>query len=175
MLNEEKQADDALKQQFKEKWSRTPSEKLTEMFRTNLEKYRQIINNAVAADKTVREKFETHRKGIEMLSKGSQALQLAVPAGSGANVGNSSAVTTLRSLMEEVETLKAERDVIEAELKDTTFDMKSVFLKALAKDGSISEPGMSVELLGEKYGPLQKQVKESILTQEELIPKIQVR
>lgn len=47
MLKEEKEADDALKAQFKTKWFRTPSDELTEMFRTNEAKYRQIVTSAV--------------------------------------------------------------------------------------------------------------------------------
>lgn len=104
MLTEEKQADDSLREQFKEKWTRTPSEKLTEMFKSNADKYRQIINNAVQADKVVREKFETHRPGMELLSKPTAELQAAVPRGSGAGVSNTSAVQTLRQLMEDVST-----------------------------------------------------------------------
>lgn len=103
MLNEEKQADDTLRQQFKEKWTRTPSDKLTEMFRSNSAKYRQIINNAIQADGIVREKFEKHRRCIELLSKSPEELQNAVPRGSTAgNVSNASAAETLRQLMEEV-------------------------------------------------------------------------
>ncbi|XP_063911920.1 programmed cell death 6-interacting protein isoform X2 [Zophobas morio] len=173
MLNEEKQADDSLRQQFKERWTRTPSEKLTEMFRSNGAKYRQIINNAVEADKVVREKFESHRDGITLLSKSPSELEAAVPQGSSGNVTNSSSVTMLRQLMEEVETIKAERDVIESELKNASFDMKSTFLSALSKDGAITEPALSVESLGQVYGPLQKQVRESIAKQEGLIERIQ--
>lgn len=103
MLNEEKQADDSLRQQFKEKWTRTPSDKLTEMFRSNSAKYRQIINNAIEADGIVREKFEKHKRCIELLSKSPEELQNAVPRGSTAgNVSNASAVETLKQLMEEV-------------------------------------------------------------------------
>lgn len=69
--------------------------------------------------------------------------------------------------------MKAERDVIESELKSATLDMKSTFLSALAKDGAISEPQMSVESLGQVYGPLQKQVKDSIGRQEQLVSDIQ--
>lgn len=78
------------------------------------------------------------------------------------------------NLLIQVETLKAERDVIESELKSATSDMTSVFLSALVKDGVIDEPNLSVEHIGKIYGPLQKQVRESANRQEELISKIQV-
>lgn len=52
--------------------------------------------------------------------------------------------------------------------------MKDAFLSALAKDGAINEPALSFENLGQNYGPLQKQVTESIEKQESLIGKIKV-
>ncbi|KAJ9593455.1 hypothetical protein L9F63_014984 [Diploptera punctata] len=158
-------------------WTRTPSEKLTETFRANLTKYKEIINNAMQADKVVREKFETHRRGMELLSKGPADMQAAVPsAGPGGNsVQNSSAVHQLRKLMEDVETIKAERDTIEHELKSATVDMKPMFLNALAQDGAVNEQAMSIESLGRVFGPLQSQVKESLQKQEALVANIQMQ
>ena len=59
--------------------------------------------------------------------------------------------------MEEVETLKAERAVIESELKNTNPDMQSTFLSAAAS-GSLNEPNISLASLGRTFGPLQHQV-----------------
>jgi hypothetical protein len=73
-----------------------------------------------------------------------------------------------------VETLKAERDTIESEFKCATNDIKATFLSALAKDGAIDEPNISVENLGKCYGPLQKQVRESVTRQDKLIAEIEV-
>jgi len=76
--------------------------------------------------------------------------------------------------MEQVEAIKAEREVTESELKSSTFDMKGVFLRALAQDGRIGEPEISMETLGKGLQPLQQQVTQSIERQQALILEIQV-
>lgn len=173
MLNEERDADARLRTQFKEKWTRTPSEKLTEMFRSNAGKYREIIRNAINADKTVRETFEKHAHGMELLSKAPGELQTACPSGGGFNSADSPSVQELRRLMESVDTTKAEREVIESELKSATVDLKEQFLAALAQDGAINEPNISVGSIGKTLAPLREQVTESIARQEALIKDIQ--
>ncbi|CAL4062254.1 unnamed protein product [Meganyctiphanes norvegica] len=173
-LKEEKDSDDQLRAQFKERWSRTPSEKLTSTFQTNAQKYKTVLDTAIQADSTIREKYDAHREGMELLSGGPNALASALPsAGAASTNGSNPAISQLRTLMESVETLKAERDAIESELKSVTVDMKEVFLSALASDAAINEPVMSIESLGRAFGPLQKQVKESIERQESLVSDIQ--
>ena len=98
----------------------------------------------------------------------------AVPSGSGADLRPSQPLETLRALMEQVEAIKAEREVTESELKHANFDMKGVFLKALAKDGAISESALSIETLGKGLQPLQSQVAQSLERQRGLIAQIQV-
>lgn len=73
-----------------------------------------------------------------------------------------------------METIKAERESIESELKSATIDMKDTFLSALAQDGAINEPAISFENLGKTYGPLQKQVNESVEKQGSLLERIKV-
>lgn len=172
MLDEEEQSDKELQEQYKQ-LKRTPSAKLTVSFRSNAAKYRQIINTAVEADKVVREKFDANANGIELLSKSPDELENAVPSTNKTDLINSSSIELLKQLMESVATLKAERDVIESELKCATVDMKSEFLEALNSDGAINEPALSVPGIGKVLGPLQNQVKETIERQEALVRDIQ--
>jgi hypothetical protein len=91
----------------------------------------------------------------QLLSGGEAQLAAQLPRGSSGSGGSSTA--RLKELMEEVETLKAERAVMESELRGTNPDMQSVFLAAAAA-GSLNEPNISLSSLGRTFGPLQHQV-----------------
>uniref|UniRef100_A0A182JEU6 Uncharacterized protein n=1 Tax=Anopheles atroparvus TaxID=41427 RepID=A0A182JEU6_ANOAO len=171
MLDEERDSDNQLRAQFKDRWTRTPSDKLAGTFRANGDKYRTIINNATAADKLIREKFATHRHGLELLSMTADQLAKEIPsagAGASSQASNSSAAQRLRSLLESVDTIKAERECIESELKSLTVDLKDRFLSTLSTEGVINEPAISLSEIGKVIGPLQEQVGETLARQQTL-------
>ncbi|BFZ22519.1 hypothetical protein BsWGS_25558 [Bradybaena similaris] len=173
-LDDEEKSDQQLREQFKDKWTRTPSVNLTRPMRDEANKYRAILDTAIQADHIVRDKYNTHKKAISLLSAPKSELENALPAASAvASLQSSSVVKTLRELLEKVNTIKAERDVIEAELKDAKFDMSGKFLGSLASEGLINEEAISVSELDRVYAPLREQVSDSIHRQDVLLSQIQ--
>ena len=69
VLDEEENADKQLRTSHGARWTRTPSERLTESIRAEAARYRQIIDNAVNADGIVRQRYAEHREGFELLSR----------------------------------------------------------------------------------------------------------
>jgi len=69
VLDEEENADKQLRTSHGARWTRTPSERLTESIRAEAARYRQIIDNAITADGIVRQRYSQHREGFELLSK----------------------------------------------------------------------------------------------------------
>jgi len=69
VLDEEENADKQLRSSHGNRWTRTPSERLTESIRAEAARYRQIIDNAVTADGIVRQRYTQHREGFELLSR----------------------------------------------------------------------------------------------------------
>jgi len=173
-LDEEQQSDQQLRGQFGEHWSRTPSERLTESIRSEGARYRQIIDNAVNADGIVRERYTQHKDGIELLSRSDRDLENAIPSSKPtASLQGLPAVAELRQLMQQVETIKTERDRIEEQIKNATFDMAPKFVRALKEEGSIDEERISTEQLSEKYSRLREQVSESVQQQESVLGRVQ--
>ncbi|CAG5125760.1 unnamed protein product, partial [Candidula unifasciata] len=173
-LDEEGRSDQQLREQFKERWTRTPSAGLTKPMREEAGKYRMILDTAVQADQMVKEKFNAHKSAISLLSKPKGELEAALPAASAvASLQKSSVVVRLRELLEQVNTIKAEREVIEVEVKDAKFDMSGTFLAALAAEGLINEESISVSELNKVYAPLREQVTDSLHRQDILLSQIQ--
>lgn len=69
MLDDEERGDAELRNQFKERWTRTPSSSLTVPLREEAKKYMDIIQNAINADKVVQEKYRMNRDCIVLLSR----------------------------------------------------------------------------------------------------------
>ncbi|GAB1608342.1 programmed cell death 6-interacting protein-like isoform X6 [Argonauta hians] len=174
MLEEEAKSDSQLREQFKTKWTRTSSGQLTETMKMEASKYEQILNTAIQADRIVQEKYNKHKDAILLLSKSEQDIRSSLPsANPTAALQDSGAVQDLRKLMEEVETIKAEREVIEREIKDATFDIRGKFLAAMAQDGLVNEEAISMPELNRIFSPLREQVSDSINRQKALLNRIQ--
>jgi programmed cell death 6-interacting protein len=173
LLKDEKENDDSLRVQLKEKWNRVSSDKLTPPLLQELGKYRGVLQNAAAADVIVANKFEANKKGIEMLSKTESDLIAAIPGLNNASVQtNSPTVAKLLSLMDEVQQIKVEREKVEKSLKEIRFDMSTEFLKSMSENGIVNEERLSGEKIQELFDPVKKQVEESLKRQERVMNEV---
>ena len=78
----------------------------------------------------------------------------------------------LRELMEEVRTVKAERETIEQSLRDPVADVVPKFLQALKDLGDVDEESITEAHLRAEYGQIQQQVNESLEKQEGIVQRI---
>ena len=67
-MREEKEQDDKLRQQYKDKWGRTPSESLTQQLREDQAKYQSLLQRATEADAKVKSQFEANVDSMRVLS-----------------------------------------------------------------------------------------------------------
>ncbi|XP_072455345.1 programmed cell death 6-interacting protein isoform X1 [Notamacropus eugenii] len=175
LLNEEEATDNELKAKFKERWQRTPSNELYKPLRAEGANFKGVLDKAVQADGLVRERYQSHRDTIALLCKPEPELNAAIPSANPAKtMQGSEVVNVLKSLLSSLDTVKKDRERLENDLKAVTFDMRSQFLSALAKDGAINEEALSVTELDRVYGGLTSKVQESLKKQEELLKSIQV-
>lgn len=175
-IRNEETRDSAQREKFgKEKWTRTPSATLNKAWRDYVEKYRNIIKNAVAADDKVKEKFRNHEREISLLSsENKQVIADAIPSGfQGNNYSSSPCVQRLKQLMQDVNQLKQAREELENKFKNADFDsLKNRFIETVNNEGTLNDTAMIAESLGSIFGPLQKEARELKERQESLMKEI---
>ena len=82
------------------------------------------------------------------MSKTDEELALAIPSGSISSVlSGNPVIEELKGLCEQAETIKAERDVIESELRNSETNMTHRFMNALNESGAINAADMADEVL----------------------------
>ncbi|UJR13652.1 hypothetical protein I4U23_000664 [Adineta vaga] len=174
MLDDEERGDTELRSQFKERWTRTISSTLTVPLRTEAKKYMDIIQNAINADKIVQDKYRMNRDCVVLLSKQTHEIANELPSASAAGaLRDTYAVKELHRLMDTVAGVKAEREVIESELKNTDSDSVRARLIAAFQQGShTDENSVVVNEIESIYAPLRQQVNESVSRQENLVENI---
>lgn len=175
-LKNEERRDDTEREKFgKDKWTRTPSNVLNKAWKDYVEKYRNIVKNAVQADDKVKEKFKIHEREISLLSSDSKsAIADAIPSGyQGHNYSNAPCVSRLKDLMQEVNSLKYAREELENKFKNVNFEpMKNKFIETVNNEGTLNDTAMIAEAIGSLFGPLMKEARESKDRQEILIKEI---
>ncbi|XP_029445481.1 programmed cell death 6-interacting protein isoform X2 [Rhinatrema bivittatum] len=174
-LDEEEATDNELREKFKERWQRTPSNELYKPLRAEGTNFRNILDQAVSADAVVKERYQTQRETLALLCKPEAELNAAIPSANPAStMQGSEVVGVLKSLLASQAKVKKEREELENDIKSVNFDMTSKFLTALAQDGAINEEAISVTELDRIYGSHMHKVQENLKKQEELLNSIQV-
>nr|XP_002123877.1 programmed cell death 6-interacting protein-like [Ciona intestinalis] len=174
ILNDEQSSDAELREKFGDKWRRKPSAELTVPLRQEMSKYQTIIENAQKADAIIRGKYEDNKEGISLLCLPPDQLKNAIPSSSPvAALKGHPVVQELKQLCEQVNTLKAEREVMETELRSASYDMTDKFMRVLAEEGCINEESISPGELDRIYQPLIEQVNDSSGRQESVLANLQ--
>ncbi|KRY72168.1 Apoptosis-linked interacting protein [Trichinella pseudospiralis] len=169
LLNEEKESDDQLRLQFKEKWTRMASEKLTEPLLQEIRKIEEVLESAKKADETIRQKLQTHSAGIETLSKVESDLCSTIPGLVDTfALPNSPIIKKLKELLAMTDKIKKDRSDLEVQFKNATCDMKPVFMQALLRSDFINEEELSKDKLDECFASLRKAANGTIEMQEKV-------
>ena len=173
-LNTEEESDSTFKTQFKEKWNRTPSNKLNQTWKDHINKYRNILQNAIEADNKVKLKYNSNIEKMKLLSNSESDLAKAIPASnSSCSKLDEPSVNKLRQLMSQVESIKKERESLESCIKNVEFEeIKIKFLKSLNLHTDVNEASLSTETIAQFYGDLQKSVRNTQQKQESLLEEI---
>ncbi|KAJ8353621.1 hypothetical protein SKAU_G00211880 [Synaphobranchus kaupii] len=174
MLGAEESSDSELRTKFGQHWNRNPSGELYKPLRTEGMNFRSLLDKALQSDSLVRERYAIHSPMVALLCKSAAELRAAIPCANPAKtLHGSEVVSSLRSLLAQLDKMKKQREQIESSIRSAQFDMTGTFLSTLAQGGAINEEALSARQLDSTYGGYSQEVQKSLKTQEELLTNVQ--
>ncbi|XP_065185382.1 programmed cell death 6-interacting protein-like [Sycon ciliatum] len=168
-LDTEEQEDEKLRARFAGKWNRTESKKLTDNFRQEINKFNTFLSSARSADEQVKAKFESHLGSMQLLCSSPADLKAQLPSGGPSAQAGSESVLALQNMMAQWTQIRTDRERLEADVEQTTCDVKSRFLSAMMSDGAINEEATSPQILEELFASKRSNLDESLQRQEQLL------
>lgn len=127
LLNEENMEDARLREQFKEKWTLKPFEKMCEIFRTNSRKYRKLIQKAKFANNTVHKAFNKYASAMEYLSLDQTIIQAACLARVNGKCQHFSDIQKIRNCNKFLHKSYAKINLITSQFETVRINLKKQF------------------------------------------------
>ncbi|XP_075265967.1 programmed cell death 6-interacting protein-like isoform X2 [Convolutriloba macropyga] len=175
LLREEREQDEKLRNQYKQKWNRTPSEQLTKQLTDDQTKYLALLQRSKEADIKVKTQFENTIDYMRILSLSKAEIEGKLPSSQSNDATRSPEAQQLRELMKEVDAIKVQRSRIEEKLqaKTDTATIKAKFLGEMTPSGSVEAASVTETLLNEMLGDARTDLGETFMKQEQLLEQIQ--
>eukprot|EP01119_Soliformovum_irregulare_P009995 TRINITY_DN2416_c0_g1_i1.p1 TRINITY_DN2416_c0_g1~~TRINITY_DN2416_c0_g1_i1.p1 ORF type:complete len:831 (-),score=256.75 TRINITY_DN2416_c0_g1_i1:39-2456(-) len=169
ILDDEEQDDEAMRSQYSQRWSRTPSHTLTANLRQELAKFRGNIDHARKSDGYVLKKFQEHQQYVVKLTGSPQDIQGMIPSGN-APVGSNPYANALKQSLALLDRMIAQRATLKTELSNLA-SRDDPTAKLLANIGVTGDEEVYASEL-EKYTPLQSQLRQTFDEQGSLLDRI---
>ncbi|VUZ50688.1 unnamed protein product [Hymenolepis diminuta] len=182
-LNEEERTDNELRMKYGDKWNRQESSKLNTQWKAELDKHRELLNQAGKTDKGLKDRFNSQEASFSVLSGSTSDLSKYILSKMGnecsspsSDTGSSSKKRVLKNLCDQVENMKKERVDLVKQLEETTLpeSLTNEYLKVYNKTSAISNAqDLATEHINKALEIARDCVRESLDKQTELLSDIQ--
>ncbi|EFA77580.1 ALG-2 interacting protein X [Heterostelium album PN500] len=166
ILNREEEEDNKMSQQYGSSWYRTPSYTLTANLRQDLAKYQSNLQHSTKSDSHIKKKFDDAKPLIAALESQHEVVSLLpsniMPLNQVPEVAN------LKALIKTLDSLIVNRDSIAEKLKQLckNDDITTKLINPNKDKSQIYREEIA------KYEPLQQQLNDNFLKQEQLLDSI---
>ncbi|XP_018651223.1 putative programmed cell death 6-interacting protein [Schistosoma mansoni] len=181
-LDDEENSDNSLRKQYGERWSRKPSSELNKLWRSDIQKCLNLLEQTTKTDASLLDRYEKHKEHFEILSKPEDELQALIESDSkfpesGTEANNEELKSELTQLCNKLESIKTERNDLIEQLKlvDYSPDLVKKLLTYYREHNETIDLQIATDMLEEKMVSVRELIQENLNKQESLLNDLQTK